>query len=306
VTRWRMVAAGGVVVVAAALAAWSLAYPQNPLGASMIRSCADIAAVVTLGLAVVPRLDDERFRPELAGRAAGPLALSAAVWTAAELVRLFVAAAEGAGVRVGALDVRTATEFVMSTSTGRSGLVCLTAAASCVVAAALPRTAATGVATTGLAALGLMGRSLVGHLSASTLGGFAIALHGLAAAVWCGSLAALVLTVERRGQWARVLPRFSRLSLACVVVLLGCGVAGAIVTLSSPQALYATGYGRLLTAKLVVTIALVALAWSNRARWLPAARTHRASADVSALRSRVELAMMGVALTFAAALTVTG
>jgi len=28
----------------------------------MIRACADVAAVVTLGLALVPRLDDERFR----------------------------------------------------------------------------------------------------------------------------------------------------------------------------------------------------------------------------------------------------
>jgi putative copper resistance protein D len=151
-----------------------------------------------------------------------------------------------------------------------------------------------------------MGRTLVGHLSASVIGGFAIALHGLAAAVWCGGLAALVLTVERRGQWARVLPRFSQLSLACVVVLLVCGITGAIVTLSSPEALYATGYGRLLLAKILVTVVLTALAWSNRARWLPAARTHRATAQVSQQRSRIELALMGVALTFAAALAVTG
>ena len=184
--------------------------------------------------------------------------------------------------------------------------MCLTAAVAGAVAAVLPRTAATGVATAGLAALGLMGRSLVGHLSGSVVGGFAIALHGLAAAVWCGGLAALVLTVERRGQWARVLPRFSQLSLACVVVLLVCGIAGALVTLGSPEALYATGYGRLLLAKILVTVVLTVLAWSNRARWLPAARAHRATAEVSQLRSRIELAMMGVALTLAAALAVTG
>jgi copper resistance protein D len=306
VTRWRTVAGACVVVVATAVAAWSLAYPQNPLGTSMIRACSDIAAVVTLGLALVPRLDDERFRVELARRAAGPLVLSAGIWTATELVRLFVTATEEAGVPVGALDVRTATEFAVSTSAGRSGLVCLAAAAACVVAAALPGTAATGIAAAGLAALGLLGRTLVGHLSTSGVGGFAIALHSLAAAVWCGGLAALVLTVERRGQWARVLPRFSQLSLACVVVLLVCGIAGAIVKLGSPQALYTTGYGRLLLAKIVVTVALTALAWSNRARWLPAARSHRATAEVSQFRSRIELALMGVALTFAAALAVTG
>ena len=112
------------------------------------------------------------------------------------------------------------------------------------------------MAATGLAALGLTARSLVGHLSASIVGGFAVAVHVLAAAVWCGTLAALVLTVERRGQWARVLPRFSSVSLRCVVVLLVGGVAGAVVTLPSPAALYATGYGRVLAAKVVVTGAL--------------------------------------------------
>ena len=162
------------------------------------------------------------------------------------------------------------------------------------------------VATAGLAALGLASRSLVGHLSASTVGGLAVAIHALAAALWCGSLAALVLTVDRRGRWARVLPRFSRMSLACVAVLVICGVAGAAVVLPSPAALYDTGYGRLVTAKVVATSALTLLAWRNRTMWLPAARTHRASADVSNLRSRVELAGMGVALVLAAVLAVTG
>jgi copper resistance protein D len=221
-------------------------------------------------------------------------------------VRLLGAAADAAGVTPGTLGVRTAAEFAITTSAGRSGLVCLLAAAACALAATMPRNSGTTATASGLAALGLVGRSLIGHLSASAIGGFAIALHALAAAVWCGVLAALVLTVDRRGQWARVLPRFSRLSLGCVIVLLVCGVAGALVTLSSPAELWATGYGRLLTAKLVVTLALVVLGWGNRAHWLPAARTHRASADVSGLRSRVELAMMAVALTFAAALVVTG
>jgi putative copper resistance protein D len=51
---------------------------------------------------------------------------------------------------------------------------------------------------------------------------------------------------------------------------------------------------------------LTVLAWRNRSWWLPAARSHRATADVSRLRSRIELAGMGVAMTLAAALAVTG
>ena len=50
----------------------------------------------------------------------------------------------------------------------------------------------------------------------------------------------------------------------------------------------------------------VALAWRNRTMWLPAARSHRATAVVSRARSMVELAMMAVALALAAGLAVTG
>ncbi|WP_255063630.1 CopD family protein [Mycolicibacterium arenosum] len=306
-TRWRSAVVATTVVVAATVLAWALAQPQNSLGDSAVRVVADIAAVLTLGLAVVSRFDDPRYREELAARAAGPLVVSAAVWAIAELVRLVVNAARSAGTSVVGLGFGTAVDFATATALGRSGLVCLAAAAVvALVAAFLPRTAAVSVATVGLAALGLASRNLVGHLSASTLGGLAVALHALAAALWCGSLAALVLTVDRRGRWARVLPRFSRMSLACVAVLVACGAVGALVVLASPAALYETGYGRLLTAKVVVTAALIVLAWRNRTMWLPAARTHRASSDVSNLRSRIELAGMGVALVLAAALAVTG
>jgi len=307
VKPWRTTAAGGAVVTASTVIAWALAHPKNTLGGNAVRAVADIAAVVTLGLALVPKFDEPRYRAELAAKAAGPLVASSAVWTLAELVRVVVEAAQAAGVSVIRLDVHMALKFAVSTAAGRSGLTCLAAAAAVLATVvALPRSAASAVAATGLAALGLTARSLVGHLSASIVGGFAVAVHVLAAAVWCGTLAALVLTVERRGQWARVLPRFSSASLRCVVVLLVGGVAGAVVTLPDPAALYATGYGRVLAAKVVVTVALTALAWRNRARWLPAARAHRAPADVSHLRSRIELAIMAVALTLAAALAVTG
>ena len=78
------------------------------------------------------------------------------------------------------------------------------------------------------------------------------------------------------------------------------------MTLNSPGQLYTTGYGRVLTAKAVVTAALVVLAWRNRAHWVPAASSHRASAVLSRSRSLTELAIMAVALTLAAALAVTG
>ena len=103
--------------------------------------------------------------------------------------------------------------------------------------------------------------------------------------MWCGTLAALVLTVDHRGQWARVLPRFSELSLWCVITLLAGGATGALVAVDSPAQLFATGYGRVLLIKIVLTIVLMSLAWRNRARWLPAAKSHRVTAYASRSRS---------------------
>lgn len=307
----RTAAVGVVCLAVGAMTSWGLAYPQNPLGASIIRAIADCAAVATLGLLVVPAFDEPRYRSKLADRAARPLVLASAVWVVGELVRLFVGAAEAAGASAGRVSVRTTVEFAIDTAVGRADLLCVASAVVvCVLAASAPGRArpesTVGVVAIGSAALGMAGRGLVGHLSESPLGGVAVAVHALAAALWCGALAALVLTVTHRGQWARVLPRFSQVSLVCVGLLLVFGVAGAMVTLDSPTALYETGYGRVLTAKIVVTAALIILASRNRAGWLPAARSHRASASVSRVRSRIELAIMAIALALAAALTVTG
>jgi copper resistance protein D len=296
-----------LVVVVASLAAWSLARQQNSLAATLVRALADGSAVVALGLAAVPMLDIDRYRGELIRRATAPLTIAAAAWLVAELLRLGVAAAQAAAIPVSRLGLHTTVDFALHTTAGRSGLFSAVAAGLvCVAVVAAPRSVSTNVAVAGFAAAGVAARPLTGHFSESALGGVAVAVHTLAAALWCGMLAALLLTVEHRGQWARVLPRFSQLSLVCVAALLLGGVLGAAVTIASPSQLYATGYGRLLSAKVVVTVVLVVVAYRNRTMWLPAARSHRATAVVSRSRSLLELAVMAVALTLAAALAVTG
>jgi len=307
VTRQRALAGGALVVVVAAVVAWALARQQNSLAVTLVRAVADGSAVVAFGLAAVPMLDIDRYRGELIRRATGPLTIASAIWLVAELLRLGVAAAQAAAVPVSRLGVHTAVDFALHTTPGRSGLFSAVAAALvCVTVVVTPRSSPTNVAVVGLAAAGVAARPLTGHLSESALGGVAVAVHTLAAALWCGALAAVVLTVEHRGQWARVLPRFSQLSLVCVAALLVGGVLAAVATLGSPSQLYATGYGRVLSAKVAVTVVLVLLAYRNRTMWLPAARTHRATAVVSRSRALFELAIMAVALTLAAALAVTG
>lgn len=307
VTHRRAAAGGALVTVAGCVAAWALAYPAASLSAAVPRAVADGAAVVTLGLAVVPALDGPRYRAELVRRATAPLVVASATWVVAELVRLALAGAEAVGTTVTRLGLREAWEFATYTAPGRAGLLTvLAAAAVCAVTSVAARSGPAGIAGAGFACIGVIGHPLTGHLSGSVLGGASIAVHALAAALWCGLLAGLVLTVDHRGQWARVLPRFSRLSLGLVAALLAGGVAAGVTVLDSPAALYATGYGRVLSTKIALTLVLVALAWRNRELWLPAARTHRSTAAVSRTRAYTELALMAAALAAAAVLSVTG
>lgn len=306
-THRRAAASGAVVIVAACVVAWVLAYPASPFGESVIRAIADAAAVVTLGLATVPVLDAARYRGELIRRAGPPLVTASAIWLVAELVRLVLAAAEAAGTPATRVGLGTAWQYAAQTVTGRAGLITVAAAAVvCGLASWGPQTGQAGAVAAGFAGIGVVGHPLTGHLADSALGGIAITVHALAAALWCGVLAGLVLTVDHRGQWARVLPRFSQLSVTCVAVLLAGGVIGAVARLHSPAELYATGYGRLLTAKAALTAVLTVLAWRHREIWLPAARAHRSTAVVSRTRAHTELALMAATLAAAATLSVTG
>ncbi|UUO02262.1 CopD family protein [Mycolicibacterium novocastrense] len=307
VTRQRTVVVGAVLAAAATGLTWALAYPHGSLSSTVVRVLADCAGVVTLGFAIVPMLDGERHRGELLARSTRPLAAASVLWLLAELSRMIVAAAQAASLPVFRLGMQTTVDFATTTAAGRAGMLAVVAAAAIALAALVaPRTASSNVAVIGAAALGVVARQLTGHFADSPLGGVAVTVHTLAAALWVGALAALVLTVDHRGQWARMLPRFSALSLACVVVLLVGGVAGAVTRLGTPADLYATGYGRLVSAKIAVTVALVVLGWRNRTMWLPAARSHTATAVVSRTRARVETALMLVALVLAAGLAVTG
>lgn len=305
-THRRGVAGGVLIAAAAGVLAWALAFPGASLPVALARVLADCAAVLAVGLAAVPALDGPRYRGELLRRATAPLAAASAVWLAAELVRLVLAAAEAAGSSAARVEARTVWAFAVRTAPGEAGLVTIVAAAAVCAACFAPRTTAVAAATAGAAAIGVVGHPLTGHLADQPIAGVAVALHALAAAVWCGVLAALVLTVDHRGQWARVLPRFSQLSLGCVAVLLGGGAVAGLALLDTPGQLISTGWGRVLSAKIVLTLVLTALAWRNRGHWLPAARAHRSSAEMSRARAYTELALMAAALAAAATLAVTG
>ncbi|WP_377270513.1 CopD family protein [Peterkaempfera sp. SMS 1(5)a] len=130
-------------------------------------------------------------------------------------------------------------------------------------------------------------------------------LHLLAASVWLGGLAALLVTLvaEPPREAAVSAARFSRRARAAVAVLVVTGVYQSWRQVGSWHALGATGYGRLLSAKLVAVALLLAAAWYSR-RWTagPAG-----SGAVARLRWSVaaETAVGAVVLALTALLTAT-
>lgn len=138
-------------------------------------------------------------------------------------------------------------------------------------------TGANWVATA--AALGLVASlAWAGHAGATNgqagdLHVAADALHLCAAAAWIGGLLALLLffATARRIRApggtilvAKATKRFSMLGIASVATLSATGIVNAWVLVGSLDALFGTGYGRLLLLKLAFFGAMLALAAINR------------------------------------------
>lgn len=142
-------------------------------------------------------------------------------------------------------------------------------------------------------------------------------LHVAAMAVWLGGIAALLIALPaataelapaaRSDLLLAALRRFSPIALACVLALALSGTVQAVVEVGGFGALLDTGFGRAVTAKSVLLVALVALGYVNRNRLIPAiaARAGGASAPGAPGRRlrtnlRLEVAAIGAALLAAA------
>src|SRR5690606_35728477 len=107
-------------------------------------------------------------------------------------------------------------------------------------------------------------------------------VHVLAMAAWLGGVAVLVLALrsapralpaERRTPLlASVVGRFSMLATIALPLLLLSGVVQAVVEVGSFPALLDTAFGRSVTIKVVLALAIVALGYVNRQRLLPRLR----------------------------------
>lgn len=105
-------------------------------------------------------------------------------------------------------------------------------------------------------------------------------LHVLAASVWVGGIACLLVAVpaatrlvappERSQLLLAVLKRFSPLALAAVITIALTGTLQAYIDVRSVHGLLHTTYGALIIVKTVLLAGLVTLGWVNRERVIPA------------------------------------
>ncbi len=134
-------------------------------------------------------------------------------------------------------------------------------------------------------------------------------LHVLAASVWVGGIACLLLALpaatralaspDRSRLLLATLTRFSPLALAAVIVIAITGVVQAYIDVRSLNGLLHSTYGTLIIAKTALLLVLISLGWINRERLIPAFRRivgagqAPGGAGVLARRTmRAELALM--------------
>ncbi len=186
----------------------------------------------------------------------------------------------------------------------------VTALCAAVVAAATPWISRSGSAAVLLAValIGVAAPAVTGHSHGLGDHGLAIVSglsHAGSAAVWMGALLAVAWHIVRRDPGLRLmLPRYSSLSAICLVVLALSGIGAAYARVERPGDLFSTGYGWLVSAKVVLLLGLALAALGGR----------RAIASTSDSTLRVarfwrwlvgQALVMGLAVGVAVALTRT-
>lgn len=201
------------------------------------------------------------------------------------------------GGGLGSLFAGPAWTAALASTAGPSALAALVGLALLAVGLRLDRR---GVllagALTGLAAL-----ALTGHAATAPprwLSVPLVALHGLVAAFWLGSLWPLlvVLRDSRPGEALAVVRRFSRLAVWGVVLLVLSGVGLSLLQLSGSPAVTDSVYGRIWVAKMVVAALLLAVAVYNRLWLTPALAMGDDQPGVRQLVAsiRMELVVLGL------------
>jgi copper transport protein len=212
----------------------------------------------------------------------------------------------------------SARDFLLSGNAGTSRLILVGALVAAAAAASRhPGTAAV------LAAVALVAVSQGGHAAGVEPVALAVAtdwVHLVAGAIWIGGIAHVAWTwlpslraggrVLRRAVVQGVLARFGRVALPAFLVVASTGLLNALLQLGAIEELWESGYGRLLTAKILLVLVVAALSYLHAFRLRPRLLAERsqvepdAAADRAHRRLLASEAPVGIAILAVAALLV--
>ncbi|MFW0791517.1 copper resistance D family protein [Gordonia sp. CPCC 205333] len=298
--RRRATLLGAAVPAAFAglLTCWLLADPTGPGLASTAGVVALIAGVALVGLGCLPLLGAQPSLAAIAG--------FALVWLVADVIVTWFDVASRAGIPVASVRVGQFVDGVTS-SPGEviSGVVAMAIIGWALLAR---RTAEPVIPVTvvgALAGLGIVAPAVTGHAATHTMEPILVVAHVLCAAWWCGSLAAMAMTVTSRNGWRTVLPAFSRHAPIAVGILTVTGLASGAIELGFDADWWTTGYGQVMLAKTLGLAALIGLGAWHRRHWVPEVMARRGTVERSLRSAVVEVALMCVVLGLAAGLAST-
>ncbi|RPF26581.1 cytochrome c oxidase assembly protein [Georgenia muralis] len=209
-------------------------------------------------------------------------AVAAVVWAPAQLVQLLLTHASVIGTGLGGPGYgEQLVQFVTQIELGTI-LAWSTVLTALVALVAVAVTGPTGAAWAGVLALvAMVPLALTGHAAGAANHELAVSswwMHLAGVTLWAGGLAVLCLVASRAG---RDLPasveRYSAVALWAYVLVAGSGLAGALLRLSTAAELVTHPYGRLLLAKVVLTVALGLIGWAHRRATVPALRAAAAA-----------------------------
>lgn len=310
---WTALAAVSAAVAAVLAGSLSGGPPGVLMGAIIVRSAMDVAAVACVGLGLVGVLVPAGSVRGGAGReldavhtrADRALVAVAGAWLVLVVLDLVFRAGAAYGRPVTTLSPQDLLRFATVVEAGRGLLLTGGCTAVVLVCAVIrvrdPHRLQVRIPLVA-ALLGTLTPALTGHSGADPdhqLAVVTVALHAGAAAIWVGGLAAvLVLLAGRRALLDAALPRFSRLATVCLIGITVTGVLNAALRLASWTALFGSGYGWIVLAKAVCIALAAGLGWLARRRL--------AAGTLPVLRwAGAEVAVLAVAIGLAAALTQT-
>jgi len=200
--------------------------------------------------------------------------------------------------------------IALETSYGQGAAVRLLALGTLAVLVRSSRPAAppTVLGVVALASLAWSGHAGAGEGATGILHKASDILHLIAAAMWIGTLALLLVSVARRepaiDEIVAALRRFATTGTAIVGVLIVTGVINLamIADLARPTDLIASAYGQTLAVKVALFLAMLAFAAANRWRYTPQLED-AAGRDTRAIRMSLSLELcLGIAVVLLVAL----